>query len=144
MKKAIFILLVLVMVLSLAACNDGSASVPTADTTSTEVESFQFDVANAVVETPKHIYKDAEENQARAKQTTYIFACEVDTINDTFFTCRNLEICLPTEELANLNVGDSIAIIGRITEFKEETNIAGTFPYGKVEFSLPSLEIGLG
>ena len=42
-----------------------------------------------------------------------------------YFTCYNLQICLSEDKLANLNKGDDVAILGKITEFEENTVVFG-------------------
>ena len=59
-------------------------------------------------------------------QNTYLINCTVYTITDTYFTAGyGLQICLPVEQLAQLNKGDNIAIIGQITDIKDETDSIG-------------------
>ena len=116
MKRGIALLMALVMCLSLCACGGGSESSP----------ETKLDVENAIAETPKHIYKDVEANQAKAMQNIYMMNCTVGTITDTYFECSNvgglgdLRICLPLEELAELEKGSDVAIVGKITEVERE------------------------
>ena len=121
------------LALSLVACGGGGGAGDTntpgggnGDTTGTEPDTTtQLDTENAIAETPKHIYKDVEENQARAMQNTYLMNCVVGTITDTYFESGNLQIYLPVEQLAQLSKGDNIAIIGKITDVNNETDVAG-------------------
>ncbi len=135
MKKLLALILAAALALSLVACGGGGAednnstntpSTGNGDTTSTEPDTTtQLNAESAIAETPKHIYKDVEENQARAMQNIYLMNCGVGTITDTYFESGNLRICLPVEQLAQLNKGDDIAIIGQITDVKDETNSIG-------------------
>lgn len=110
MKKVLALVLALVLVLSLAACGEGSGG----------EKPHNLDAENAIVETPVHIYDDAMENLAKVKKNTYIMDCLVDKITDSYIECGNLIIYLSEDELANLNRGDEVAIIGKVTECKEE------------------------
>lgn len=124
MKKVLALILALVLVLSLVAC--GGSGEKKEDTSANEETTVsKLDANNAIAETPKHIYDDAMENQAKVKQNTYIVNCTVDAIKETYFECRNLQIYLSSDELAKLNKDDEVAIIGKVTEYKEETDAYG-------------------
>lgn len=113
MKKVLTLFFALVMVLSLAACGGNSSSRGQDD--SGEDNTNSLDVSNAIAETPKHIYEDAQENLAKVMQNTYIMNCKVEKISGDYFDSRGLQIYLPVEELAKLNKDEKIAIIGRVT-----------------------------
>lgn len=120
MKRFLTLMLTAALALSLAACG-GEKSENSVETDSSNTS--QFDIENAVAETPKHIFHDVMENQARAMQNTYLMSCTVGDITDTYFSCRDLRIYLPVETLAQLNRDDEIGIIGKITEVNTETSM---------------------
>ena len=130
MKKAISILLALGMVLTLAACGNKrnllsseNNTEPQKETTETPVASSSFDIENAIVDTPENIWKAAKSNTAKAMQNTYLFKCKVLQVATTYFETEdlsNLRIFLPLEELAKLNVGEWVGIIGKVTDNKTE------------------------
>lgn len=137
MKKLIALLLAVVMALSVCACaetdNSDSLTESTIDAKNTAEESVPDGsdksvlAENAIVETPKHIYSEVMDNQARAMQNTYLFKCNVGTITDSYFETSNIRICLPLDELAQLNKGEEIAILGKITEVAEEKYSDGLY-----------------
>lgn len=52
--------------------------------------------------------------------------CVVKEISDTDFGCGwSIRVCLPTDELVKLNKDDEIAVIGKITEKREDDYIIG-------------------
>ncbi len=139
MKKALSLILVLALCVGLCACGGGNETPNT-----TEATAPQFDVANAITETPRHIFKEVEANQAKAMQNTYLFEVVVGEITDKYFeggdnsatvgnttylAANNVRVCLPIEELAQLNKGETVAIVGKITEV-----IAGNIAYGNPTF----------
>lgn len=124
MKKTISLLLALVMCLSLCACGGGNDTPETTEAP-TETTVPQLDIANAIAETPMHIYDDVMENQARAMQNTYIMECSVGSITNEYFESGNLRIYLASEELAKLNKGESVAIVCKVTEVIEEKDSWG-------------------
>lgn len=141
MKKLLALMLTAALAFSLAACggagNTNTSSGSNGDTQSTGAPhggndtisdiTTQLDAESAIAETPKHVCQDVKENQARAMQNTYLINCVVYTITDTYFsTDYGLQICLPIEQLAALNKGDTIAIIGKITDVKDETDFTGS------------------
>lgn len=79
----------------------------------------------AIPETPHHIFMDAEDNLARAKQNTYLVNCKVGEISDEYFKCANLRIYLPAENLAKLNKGEMVGIIGKITDVEKVSLASG-------------------
>lgn len=131
MKKLLALILAAALALSLVACGGGSGAGDTntpsgGNDNTTTGTTTQLDAENAIAETPRHIEKDVGENQARAMQNTYLIDCHIGTIADTYFTSDyGLQIYLPSEQLAQLNKGDNIAIIGQITDVKEETDANG-------------------
>lgn len=110
MKKALSLILVLVLCLGLCACGTD-----------------ELDVKNAIAETPSHIIDDVKENRARAIQKTYLFNCSVNEITEEYFTCNNnMHIYLSNSELVKLNKNDTVAIIGKITKVEEVDSNTGT------------------
>ena len=136
MKKVLALMLALVLVLSLAACGGGSSSNGNSsegkkDDASSEVETTvsKLDASNAITEIPKHIHNDAHDNLAKVMQNTYIMKCKVDSISGDYCTCDGFHIYLSVDELVNLNKGDEIAIIGKLSsanEFREAEIYKGT------------------
>lgn len=115
MKKLLALLLVLLMCLSLCACGTGN-------------KNEEKQTENALVETPKQIYDDVKENQAKAMMNTYILKCKVKDITSTYFsTEHNIRVCLPMESLAQLNKDDEVSIIGKITDVITEKSSNGLY-----------------
>lgn len=151
MKKGITIMLALVMVLSLAACGGGSATTNTPAATEApatpednhdkipneDMSTKQFDEENAITTTPEQLYEEIKLNPLRAKSNTYIISCHDIAIKDEYITNKNLRIYLPTEEIINLNTGDNVVFIGRITDIVEENEY-----YGGGKFTTTWIEFG--
>ena len=125
MKKAMSLLLALVLCLSLCACAGGNDTPETTEAP-TEPTVPQLDIENAIAETPVHIFDDVMENQARAMQNTYMMECSVGSITNEYFESGNLRIYLASEELAKLNKGESVAIVCKVTEVIEEKDSWGS------------------
>lgn len=132
MKKVLSILLVLVLCLSLCACGGGNADTSKTDEAPAETTVPQIDTTNAIAETPTHIYDDVMENQARAMQNTYMMKCSVGQITNEYFECGNLRIYLPVEDLAKLNKGEEVSVVGKITEVVEENGQWGIMYWVKM------------
>lgn len=112
MKRLIALSLAAALSLSLAAC--GSS-----DSNANEEESA-IDVTSAIEATPVDVYEDVQENEARALQNTYKVTGEIDTIESDCCQLDNLTVYLPTDTLANLNIGDTITFIGVIRDTRVE------------------------
>ena len=106
MKRLIAFLLAAALSLSLAACGGSANNV--------------IDEENAIEATPVEVYEDVQENEARALQNTYKVTGEIDTIESDCCQLDNLSVYLPTDTLANLNVGDTITFIGVISDTRVE------------------------
>ena len=127
MKRNITAIVCIILILVLNACSGNenkTSEVSTVEESVTEQVS-SLNPETAIPETAEHIYKDATENQARAMQNTYLVKCIVGNVSGTYFDYKNLRICLPVEILATLNKGDSVGIIGRITDIEKTTTEYG-------------------
>ena len=115
MKKMLPLVLAAVLMLSLVACGGGT----------------ELNIENAITETPRHIFKDVEANQANAMQNTYLFEVVVGDITGEYFeggnnsvtigstsyyVSTNARVYLPTEQLAELTKGETVAVLGKITD----------------------------
>ena len=130
MKKIIAFMLAATLTLSLAACGGKAKNEPSnSDSTSTTLS-----IENAITETPRHIFKEVEANQAKAMQNTYLFEVVVGDITGeyfeggnnsvtigttTYFVSTNVRVYLPAEQLAELTKGENVAILGKITDIVE-------------------------
>lgn len=118
MKRLIALSLAAALSLSLAACGNS-------DSNANEEESAidatsAIDVTSAIEVTPVDVYEDVQENEARALQNTYKVTGEIDTIESDCCQLDNLTVYLPTDTLANLNIGDTITFIGVIRDTRVE------------------------
>lgn len=114
MKKKIMLGLAMVLCsFSLCACggsDDGKQDV---------------DFKNAISASPSEVYDDVEANQAKAMQNTYKVTGAVDKIYGDYCRIDNLDVYLPTDELASLEVGETILFFGKITDVEEENYSMG-------------------
>ena len=132
MKKILPLILAAALMLSLAACG-GS---PDNESGNSGDTSTSLDIENAITETPRHIFKDVEANQANAMQNTYLFEVVVGditgeyfeggdnsvTLSTTYYVSTNVRVYLPTEQLAELTKGETVAVIGKITDVIEDSS----------------------
>ena len=107
MKKKIVLILATLMCLCLCACggDDGKQTI---------------DFNNAISASSSEVYDDVQANQAKAMQNTYKVTGVVDKIYGDYCKIDNLDVYLPANELASLEIGDTILFFGKITEVVEE------------------------
>lgn len=138
MKKILFLVLTVALMLSLTACGGNANNESDNDDTGT-----LLNVEGAITETPRHIFKDVEANQAKAMQNTYLFEVVVGDItgeyfeggnnsvtmsSTTYYVSTNVRVYLPVEQLAELTTGETVAIIGKITDVvKDSSELTSTF-----------------
>lgn len=143
-KKILSLTLSVALMFSLVACagnaNNGSGN---SDNISTSDTSKSLNIEDAITETPRHIFKDVEANQAKAMQNTYLFEVVVGDItgeyfeggnnsvtmsSTTYYVSTNVRVYLPVDQLAELTSGETVAIIGKITDvIKDSNQLTGTF-----------------
>ena len=123
MKKAISIFIALGMIFSLVGCVKISTSTSGEAGKASDETTTKFDIGEAIIITPESLYSKSISNAAKVMQNTYVMNCQVGPVTSTFFyvkTLDNIRVFLPIEELAKLNVGDSIGIIGKVTNVYQE------------------------
>lgn len=148
MKKAMSIILALVLCLSLCACgsNDGKSN------TNNNLEMSKEDMlATAEVVTPSQITQDTKSNIAKAKQlycgkilevTGVVAAVKEDYVEigvDTSVAGAVIDVYLPAEELLLLESRQKVTIVGKTNDVTSETTSSG--PAGvewvKTHFTMP-------
>ena len=126
MKKALSLLLALVLCLSLCACGSNSAE----SKASQEDPKTQM-LSSATTLQCGTVYEDFEENELNAKDkyigkaftvTGYIYSISTDSIQLTPFapaidwtTFEGCTVYLPTEELKQVKKGEIITVVGKIS-----------------------------
>ena len=138
MKKAISLLLVLVMCLSLCACGDGNDTPDTTDTKTPEeaVPTKEELLAQAMAVDYTTINNDSFENLAKAKS---LYCNATLKLDGTVYEIKSdhvrigngltwgVSVYLPTEDLIALEKWQRIVVVGKTTdEIIEEANHAGT------------------
>lgn len=138
MKKAISLLLVLVMCLSLCACGGGNNTSDTTDTKAPEetVPTKEELLAQALAVDYTTINNDSFENLAKAKSLYCNAALKLDgtiyEIKEDHVRIGNgltwgVSVYLPTEDLIALEKWQRIVVVGKTTdEIIEEANHTGT------------------
>lgn len=138
MKKVLPLILAAALMLSLASCANTNDESGNSDHTSKSLN-----IEDAITETPRHIFKDVEANQAKAMQNTYLFEVVVGDItgeyfeggnntvtmsSTTYYVSTNVRVYLPVEQLAELTSGETVAVIGKITDVvKDSSQLTSTF-----------------
>ena len=151
MKKALSLLLALVLCLSLCACGGADEKNNTNKNPETTTMSKEDMLAAAEVVTPSQITQDTKSNIAKAKQlycgkileiTGVVAAVKENYVEigvDTSVAGAVIDVYLPAEELLLLESRQKVTIVGKTNDVTSETTSSG--PMGmewvKTHFTMP-------
>ena len=134
-KKVLVSFLIAALACGMCACGGNNA-------TSTDNSATTIDVSDAKSASPSEVYDDVDANQAKAMKTLYKVTGEVDKINGDYCEIDGLYVYLPTDDLAELEKGQTIVFYGQITDVEEESYemAGGLFTEKHIKFENAALE----
>ncbi len=135
MKKAISLLLALVMCLSLCACGGGNSDAP--ETTEVPVEETAMTKEEMLAQASAWDATAFEEamasNPLNAKEEyvgkIYTHTLSVQTITEEYFSAGSYKLYAPIDELKKLATDQSITIVGIVTDTTKTTETAFGYSY---------------
>ena len=114
MKKLLALMLAAALALSLAACGSGAGQ-----------NSATLKEEDAIEATPKEVYNDVKDNEARALQNVYKVTGEIDEIKSDYCRIGSLRIYFSSDILATLSIGETITFLGQISSVETESEGIG-------------------
>ncbi len=151
MKKALSLILALVMCLSMCACGGDNSKGNTSNKPETTTMSKEDMLAVAEVVSPVQIEKDSNSNIAKAKQlycgkvlevTGVVASVKENYVEvgvDTSIAGTVIDVYLPIEELLLLESRQKITIVGKTSEVINETTTSDSLglEWSKTHFTMP-------